>query len=226
MGNLAESRACKSENLGHKITTMLRPEDARFITEAITPLTTPLHEALEEGRQNANDHYDRHKMTDRRFLKGRTDLTRDHALAYLLKQDLAGWRPSRRGGGRIHLSQNAMTIRLLHRSPFGDAVPPPGKNRARINYYRNPAPDLIGVESSQLIAVWDVDEKGEMAIRVVRPTKTFRAGAISTSDYDLLLPRNAEDLSNLKFIPSDEEIELGFLFEDDEEQEEGEEGSA
>ncbi|MGW3931129.1 hypothetical protein ACWECC_23930 [Streptomyces microflavus] len=205
---------------------MLRPEDARLITEAITPLAAPLHEALEEGRQNAHDHYDRHKMTDRRFGKGRTDLTRDHALAYLLKQDLAGWKPSRRGSGRIHLSRNAMSVRLLHRSPFGDAVPPPGKNRARINYYRNPKPDLIGVEASHLLAVWDVDAKGEIVIRVVRPTKSFRAGAISTSDYDLLLPRSAEDLSKLEFFSSDEEINLGFLFEDDEEQEEGEEGRA
>ncbi|MEU0338264.1 hypothetical protein ABZ092_04545 [Streptomyces bobili] len=204
---------------------MLRPEDARFITEAIAPLAVPLHEALEEGRQNANDHYDRHKMKDQRFLKGRTDLTRDHTLAHLLKQDLAGWAPPRKGSGRILLSRNAMSIRLLHRSPFGDSVPPPGKNRARINFYRNPAPDLIGVEASQLLAVWDVDKNGEVIIRVVRPTKSFRAGAVSTSDYDLLLPRSAEDLSKLEFVSSDEEINLGFLFEDDEEQEEGEEGS-
>ncbi|WP_066954349.1 hypothetical protein [Streptomyces lushanensis] len=205
---------------------MLRPEDARFITEAITPLAAPLHESLEEGRQNANDHYDRHKMAERCFLKGRTDLTRDHALARLLKLDLAGWTPSRRGSGRILLSRNAMSIRLLHRSPFGDTVPPPGNNRARINYYRNPTPDLIGVEASQLLAVWDVDRKGEVVIRIVRPTKSFRAGAVSTSDYDMLLPRSAEDLSKLTFESSDEEIDLGFLFKDDEEQEEGEEGSA
>ncbi|MEV6738630.1 hypothetical protein AB0N14_17545 [Streptomyces sp. NPDC051104] len=205
---------------------MLRPEDARFITEAITPLAAPLHEALEQGRLNADDHYDRHEMTGRRFLKGRTDLTRDHALAHLLRQDLAGWSPSRRGSGRIHLSRNAMSIRLLHRSPFGDSVPPPGKNRARINYYRNPVPDLIGVEASQLLAVWDVDEKGEVVIRVVRPTRSFKAGAVSTSDYDLLLPRSAEDLSKLEFISSDEEIDLGFLFEDDETQEGTGEGSA
>jgi hypothetical protein len=71
------------------------------------------------------------------------------------------------------------------------------------------------------LGVWTIDEEtGEFHVRVVRPTKPWRAFECEEVDIDFILPDSSADLESLEFIPSDETIPLPFEFDEDE----GEEG--
>jgi hypothetical protein len=204
---------------------MLTPADAQYITEATTDLAVPLHDALDKGRLVAHEHYDKHKMNGHGYTKGRTDLTRDHARRLLSSEDLGGWELRKTVSGRILLANGLMLIRVLHGAPFAD-TPPPGRNQARVSYYRNPTLDLFGVESSRLLAVWTNDTKtGELSIRIVRPVGAWSLGRNAKTDIDFTLPRSAEDLTKIEFIPNDEDFVLPFELDSDERREEGDTGA-
>lgn len=204
---------------------MLRLEDAQYITDAIAPLADPLHAGFDHGGLIAQEHYDQYGMKGRAYYRGRTDLARDHARRHLASLDLGEWKLQPTASGRILLARDAMTVRVLHGVPFGDA-PAPGENKARISYYRNPAADLFGVEGSRLLAVWETNsETGALSIRILRPTDKWKPWQAAKADFDAILPRNSQDLSKLEFVPSDEDFLLPFVFED-EEVEEGETGGA
>jgi hypothetical protein len=98
--------------------------------------------------------------------------------------------------------------------------PPPGRNRARISYYRNPKLNLFGAAGSNLVGVWAFDpDLEEIAIRIVRPLSEWRIGQYEQIDVDFFLPRQGTALDTMEFIPSDEGMSLPVL----EELEEGEE---
>lgn len=208
---------------------MLTPDDAQFITDAVSSLALPLHEGLDKGREVAHGHYDLHEMTGSGYTKGRTDLTRDHARRYLEElDDLGGWKINRTASGRILLNSGLMLVKVLHGSPNGE-VPAPGRNKARLRYYSNPASvDLFGVESSRLLAVWVTDtETGEITVRIVRPVGVWKIGRPIKADLDFILPRDADDFSKLEFVPDSDDLELPFFIdEDDDKREEGESGGA
>jgi hypothetical protein len=205
---------------------MLTPEDARFITEATADLSAPLYESLDKGRELANEHYDKHGMEGNGYTKGRTDLTRDHARRHLEQlDDLGGWTLMGTRSGRILLANGLMLVRILHGSPLIN-TPPPGRNQARVSYYRNPTLDLFGVESSRLLAVWSTDpQSGDVSIRIVRPAGAWKLGRNTKTDIDFTLPRDVQDIANLEFRPDDEDFTLPFEFDEDERREEGDSGA-
>ncbi|MFJ6212214.1 hypothetical protein ACIQGZ_02590 [Streptomyces sp. NPDC092296] len=196
---------------------MLTPDDAAFITSAVEGLALPLYGGLDQGFTNAHRHYDDHGMVGNGYTKGRTDLTRDHARRHLEQQeDLEGWMLAKSASGRILLRNEMLTIRVLHAAPF-DMVPPPGRNKARISYYSNPAVDLFGVQSSNLLAVWlsPAQEGGQISVRIVRPIGDWKPGRTPKFDLDFELPRESEAFEGWEFIPDDAGIALPFEFDED-----------
>ncbi|MFE7129512.1 hypothetical protein ACFVIM_01485 [Streptomyces sp. NPDC057638] len=202
---------------------MLTHEDAAFITTSVEGLAAPLYAGLDQGYNNAHGHYDDHGMTGTGYTKGRTDLTRDHARRHLEQQrHLGGWELANSLSGRILLRNEMLTLRVLHATPF-DLVPAPGRNRARISYYANPATDLFGVQASNLLAVWlsPPEPGGEISVRIVRPISEWKLGRTPKFDLDFELPRETETFEGWEFFPDDRGIALPFDF-DEEQREEGE----
>lgn len=206
---------------------MLTHEEAQFLTQAVVGLGQPLHTALEAARKTANEHYDEHVMTGQPYSKGRTDLTRDHARKNLEdpEVDLQGWRVPKRGSGRLTLYRDALSLKVLHGTPVED-IPAPGRNQARIRYYRNHTATLLGAEASSLLAIWTYDAKADqISIRVVRPVGTWSYRHRPVTDFDIPLPRKAEEFEHLVFIPNDQNMPLPFDLDEDT-REEGESGGA
>jgi hypothetical protein len=207
---------------------MVTPEEAQFLTEAVAALAAPLHDGLDKGRLIAHEHYDKHDMTGTGYTKGRTDLTRDHARRYLERLKplhLSGWTLNQRRSGRIHLTNETLTLRVLHGTPL-DTAPAPGKNQARISYYRNPQATLLGVQASNLLAVWtNHPSTGELSIRIVRPIEAWKHGHAPIVDLDFVLPRSSEDFGKWEFVSDDRGLNLPFIFDEDE-REEGESSGA
>ncbi|MBM9619809.1 hypothetical protein ACFU9F_20245 [Streptomyces zhihengii] len=202
---------------------MLTPEDASYITAATEGLAEPLYAALDLGYTAAHGHYDETGMVGEGYSKGRTDLTRDHARRRLEelhsgRADLGGWRPLSVASGRLHLAHGTMTLRLLHATPF-DLIPAPGRNKARISYYRNRTVDLFGVEVSNLLAVWlsPAETGGEISVRIVRPIGEWKPGRPPKFDLDFELPRHTETFTGAEweFVPDEGGIALPFDFDDD-----------
>ncbi|WP_123818526.1 hypothetical protein [Kitasatospora cineracea] len=208
---------------------MLTPEDAAYLTTAVEGLAEPLYRSLDEGYSNAHKHYDKHEMVGNGYTKGRTDLARDHArreLEKLHEGDLSDWKVVDGSSGRLHLNKGTLTLRVLHASPV-DLVPAPGRNKARISYFRNPAIDLFGVEASNLLAIWisPPPTGGDISIRIVRPIGDWKPGRPPKFDLDLELPRNVETFEGWEFDASESGIILPFEFDEDI-REEGSNGGA
>jgi hypothetical protein len=207
------------------ITAMATPEDWTIIRDALSPLCAPLYKCADKSYELADDHFILHGMDDPEHPGGRAHLARHHLRHHLaLEKDLGGWKLCKpRPNGEVTLSIKTMKLRMLRPGPklYSELPPPPpGRNRARISYYRNPSLNLFGAAGSNLIGVWALDpELGEVAIRIVRPLRTWRIGQYEQIDVDFFLPRQGEALVDMEFIPSDEGMSLPFL----EEMEEGEE---
>lgn len=209
---------------------MLTPEDASYITAAAEGLAAPLYAALDHGYTAAHSHYDEGEMVGEGYTRGRTDLTRDHARRrleklYAERADLGGWRPLHGASGRLHLAHGTMSLRLLHATAL-DMIPAPGRNKARISYYRNRTVDLFGVEMSNLLAVWlsPPADGGDISIRIVRPIGEWKPGRPPKFDLDFELPRHTETFTGAEweFVPDEGGIALPFEFDDDLLREEGE----
>jgi hypothetical protein len=196
---------------------MLTPDDATYLTAAVEDLASPLYAGLDVGYTNSHKHFDKHGMTGNGYTKGRTDLARDHARRHLEQtKDLGGWRVVDSSSGRLHLNKEMLTIRVLHASPV-DIVPAPGRNRARISYFRNPTIDMFGVQSSKLLAVWipPSEDGGQISIRIVRPIGDWKPGRTPKFDLDLELPRDTESFEGWEFKADESGIILPFEFDED-----------
>lgn len=197
--------------------------DAQYLADSVKDLGV-LYESFAHGRELANAHFDEHGMRGPAYNKGRTDLTREHARKHLSGRDIGPWKLLT-GGGCIHLHNDMLKLKVLHAHPIG-ATPPPGRNKARMSFYRNADLNLFGAAASSLVAVWMVDAQGEIIIRIVRPVGTWKAGASEKTDIDFVLPRTVEDFANLEFVPDDGALELDFEFDENDLGEEGETGGA
>ena len=206
---------------------MLTPDDAAYLTAAVEGLAQPLYAGLDTGYTNSHKHFDEHGMTGNGYTKGRTDLTRDHTRRHLEQvKDLGGWWVVNGTSGRLHLSKEMLSIRVLHASPI-DIVPAPGRNRARISYFRNPTIDIFGVQSSKLLAVWlpPAEEGGRISVRIVRPIGDWKPGRPPKFDLDLELPRDTESFEGWEFTADESGIILPFEFDEDIREEGGNSGA-
>lgn len=204
---------------------MATQEDWTIIKDALSPLCEPLYRCADRSHELADDHFIQHGMHDAEHPGGRAHLARHHLRNELKREkDLGGWKVSRpRPNGEVTLRLSTMKLRMLRPGPRVVETfpsPSPGRNRARIYYYRNPELNLFGAEGSNLIGIWAFDpEVEEVAIRIVRPVRDWRFGQYEQVDINFWLPRLGKALDGMEFVPSDEGIALP-LFEDLEEGEE------
>ena len=207
------------------ITAMATPEDWAIIRDALSPLCEPLYRCADRSQELADDHFIQHGMHDTEHPGGRAHLARHHLRHELKKENnLSGWKIGcPRPNGEVTLSLSTMNLRMLRPGPkLFDAFPSPspGRNRARVLYYKNPKLNLFGASGSNLVGVWAIDpDLEEIAIRVVRPIRAWRFGQDEQIDIDFFLPRQGTALDTMEFIPSDEGMFLPML----EDLEEGEE---
>lgn len=127
--------------------------------------------------------------------------------------------------GALWLTDGNYRARLLHAVDEND-VPPPGSNRARQAFYRNPPlvrlRPLFGEPNDKLLVLWRIDfETAAPCFRVVRPIGDWKWGAHQATDLDFVLPETIDELAGLRFDPTDEDLGLELPLDD----EEGEEGA-
>lgn len=213
-------RAKRSTNCGVKIAViisrvMATPEDWMIIKDALSPLCEPLYRCADRSQELAELHFIQHQMHDDEHPGGRAHLARHHLRNELKKEkkNLGDWRiGAPRPNGELTLSLRAMRLRMLRPGPKVVETfpsPPPGRNRARIYYYRNPLLSLYGAAASNLVGIWAFDpEIEEVAIRIVRPVSIWRFGQYEQVDINFWLPRLGAHLSKMEFVPSDEGIVL------------------
>lgn len=212
---------------GDNITDMATAEDCAIVTAALEPLCEPLYRCADRAQDLADDHFIQHGMNESEHVGGRAHLARYHLRDLLgMEADLGGWRVNRpRPNGEVTLSHQGMKLRILRPGPTlleELAPPPPGPNRARVNFYLNPEITIYGADCSNLIAVWAADRETEdVQIRIVRPVGRWRVGQYSKVDIDFILPRFSIDLSRLEFTPDDDEYELPLYDENESEEGEG-----
>lgn len=143
-----------------------------------------------------------------------------------MRGELGGWKltGNHSQNGALWLTDDCYVARVLHTLDEED-VPPPGTNRARRAFYRNPPlPDevpLFGEINDKLLFLWNIDPKSAaVSFRVVRTIGNWTLGAHAKTDLDFPLPQTSEELADLTFEPSDDDLGLD-LFSDEEEGEEG-----
>jgi hypothetical protein len=77
---------------------------------------------------------------------------------------------------------------------------------------------LLGLRGSNLLGLWSIeDQTEELSVRIVRPIGTWKCGSRARIDIDVRLPRDAQDLAGLEFVPTDNlEVELPVDIDEDE----------
>lgn len=197
------------------------------LIEYLEPLCAGLHQALDDGADRAGAHFLDHGMTDHPYAAVQSHLNRAHAHQLLTagqaRGELGDWRVVAGNNLQTCLTlHDTLTVRLLR--PVHQATPPPGSNRAWIAYWSNAHDSIFGVAGSRLIGLWSIGENGESAVRVVRPVGPWKWRERERVDIDFWLPRRANELYDLEFVPSAEDIDVELPgFEQDGTQDQGSE---
>jgi hypothetical protein len=205
---------------------MADPTDKDVLIEVMSSLVTGLYSSLDRALDLAQQHFIDFDMVGHEYQPAVHHLARAHSRRLLLAASAEGglgnWEVARpKPNLQLILHNEALELRLLR--PVGKDVPPPGPNPARQAYYTNVHDNLLGIRGSRLLALWSIDPgSGEVLIRVVRPIGTWRWRANAKLDIDFVLPRGADTLENLEFIPI-EDLEQSFVpFGADENEQDGE----
>ncbi|HKR48515.1 MAG TPA: hypothetical protein VJT72_02845 [Pseudonocardiaceae bacterium] len=75
---------------------------------------------------------------------------------------------------------------------------------------------LFGEPNDRLLILWQIDPTSAAAgFRVVRPIGEWKWGAYATTDLDFLLPQTADELAELTFEPTDEDLGLELPLEEE-----------
>ncbi|MDQ3222457.1 MAG: hypothetical protein M3Q75_03145 [Gemmatimonadota bacterium] len=136
--------------------------------------------------------------------------------------ELGGWKLSgnHSQNGALWLTDGSYRARILHTLDECD-VPPPGANCARRAFYRNPPLldelPLFGEANDKLLMLWNITSTSAVvSFRVVRPIGNWAWGTHAKTDLDFPLPQTAEELADLAFEPSDEDLALELPSEEEE----------
>lgn len=199
---------------------MATDADTEFLIDALSGLCGPLHEDLEHAWESADSHFVDHEMTTTEYQTGQAHLARFHLRRLLACRDqLGAWELAPlRPNGQILLHHGLTSLRILREGDQISPIPPPGPNRARIHYYRNPDLNLFGVEASNLLGLWNISPAtSEASVRIVRTTGHWKYARPARIDLDFVLPREAARLAELEFNPTDAGIALPLPFGNEEE---------
>ena len=201
---------------GYIITAVDTP-GVEIVKAALKPLCAEVHDIFSASVLKAAKVRSEHGLEDDVYNSAGADLTR--ALVHReieVRQGIGDWELA----GKHHLRgqiilrrAGLMKVRFLH-DPRGK-IPAPGQNKARRAYYRNNPfgqTALLDAESSDLVAVWRVEdpEFASVRFRVVRPIsdKGRFFGAETDVDLDFILPSTGPDLSSLVFEQVDDGLML------------------
>lgn len=199
---------------------------AERVRSALLGLCEPLHDVFTWAEQVRRERLpELAEDPDYRWHATHTVRALAHYKLCRMSGKLGGWKltGNHSQNGALWLTDGSYRARVLH--TLDEYVPPPGSNRARRAFYRNPPLPyelpLFGEINDKLLVLWNIDPKSAaVSFRVVRTIGNWTWGAHAKTDLDFPLPETAEELADLKFEPSDEGLGLD-LFSDEEEGEEG-----
>lgn len=201
-------------------------EHVERVREALSDLCEPLHDAFtwaEATRRDRLPELDEPKMYA--WHATHTIRALAHRRLREKKATLGEWKLSgnHAQNGALWLTDDNYRLRLRH-AHVDDHIPPPGASAARQAYYSNPPLPLqlplIGDANDRLLGLWRVDaESGAPVFRIVRTIGPWKWGEKAKLDLEFVLPETAQELSDLEFQPTDEDLDL--MMPDDEKEEGG-----
>ncbi len=198
------------------------------VRTAMLPLCEPLHDVFSWADQLRRERLpELEGDPNYRWYATHTVRALAHLRLDYIRADLPTWRLSgnHARNGELWLTDGNYRARVLHALNDHD-VPPPGSNRARQAFYRNPPLagrlPLFGEPNDRLLVLWRINfETAAPCFRVVRPIGDWKWGSHQDVDLNFVLPQTSDELAGLRFDPTDEDLGLELPPNDEEEGEEG-----
>lgn len=192
------------------------------VRSAMLGLCEPLHDVFAWAEQVRRERLpELAECTDYRWHATHTVRALAHYRLNQMNGELGDWSLSgnHSQNGALWLTDGSYRVRILH-TLNEDDVPPPGTNRIRRAFYRNPPlvskVPLFGEANDRLLILWKIDPQSAAAgFRVVRPIGEWKWGAYATTDVDFLLPQTADELADLTFEPTEEDLGLELPLEEE-----------
>jgi len=192
------------------------------VRSALLSLCEPLHDVFAWAEQVRRERLpELAECPDYRWHATHTVRALAHYRLNQMNGELGDWSLSgnHSQNGALWLTDGSYRVRILH-TLNEDDVPPPGTNRVRRAFYRNPLltskVPLFGEVNDRLLILWQIDPKSAAAgFRVVRPIGEWKWGEHATIDLDFLLPQTADELADLTFEPTDEDLGLELPLEEE-----------
>lgn len=193
------------------------------VRAAMLPLCEPLHDVFSWAEQLRRERLpELDGDASYRWHATHTVRAFAHLRLSQISSELGDWSLSgnHAQNGELWLTDGNYRARLLHGLNEHD-VPPPGSNRARQAFYRNPPLagllPLFGEANDKLLVLWRIDvATAAPCFRVVRPIGDWKWGAHQATDLDFVLPETIDELAGLRFDPTDEDLGLELPLDDEE----------
>lgn len=195
---------------------MVNDDHVERVRTALLDLCEPLHDVFTSAEQYRRERLPELSGNKYRWHATHTIRAYAHHVLSTMDGDLGGWTLSgnHAQNGALWLTDGSYRVRILHALSESD-VPPPGTNRARRAYYRQPK--LAGMiplfgeaqGKDKLLVLWRIDPATAAAgFRVVRPVGEWKLGSHAETDLDFVLPPTAVELADLAFEPTDDDLGL------------------
>lgn len=204
------------------ITSMVKGHVER-VRSALLGLCEPLHDAFTWAEQLRRERLpELSKGPAYRWHATHTVRALAHYRLCQMSGEIGGWKltGNHSQNGALWLTDGSYRARILHTLDECD-VPPPGTNRARRAFYRNPLlldeMPLFGEANDKLLILWNINPTSVVvSFRVVRTIGNWTWVTPAKTDLDFPLPQTAEELADLAFEPSDEDLALELPSEEEE----------
>ncbi|QFZ22738.1 hypothetical protein [Saccharothrix syringae] len=186
------------------------------VRTALLDLCEPLHDVFASAEQLRRERLPELGGGSYRWHATHTIRAYAHHILSTMDGELGDWTLSgnHAQNGALWMTDGSYRIRILHALNDSD-VPPPGSNKARRAYYRQPRLDgmipLFGEARDKLLVLWRIDPSTAAAgFRVVRPIGEWKLGSHAETDLDFPLPPTAAELADLAFEPTDDDLGLAL----------------
>ncbi|MFC5288451.1 hypothetical protein ACFPM7_15425 [Actinokineospora guangxiensis] len=190
------------------------------VRSALLDLCEPLHDVFASAEQLRRERLPELAGPAYRWHGTHTIRAFAHRLLAAKAGELGDWMlaGNHAQNGALWLTDGCYRIRVLHTLNEND-VPPPGFSGARRAFYRQPhlggTIPLFGEPDDKLLVLWRIDPVSAAAgFRVVRPIGNWKLGSHAQTDLDFILPSTSDELADLAFEPTDDDLGLELPHEE------------
>jgi hypothetical protein len=119
-----------------------------------------------------------------------------------------GWMPKFRHHSGVEVHQDPYCSKVA--KSYKNSVGSPGKNIARIEFFKQEAAGRLFADGVGLLLDWDLDLDREVVLHLSKPTDAWKFGEKPKLEW-----RHRIDIvdDNLEFVPTDEDVHVEPMFD-------------